>query len=83
MGSKRYTVKALKADIAELNQKIKESGIPSQGFYKVTGRNAYHAVDFMYPDRGVGVCDNIDCAEPPRVLLERAQTHFNNGSWKA
>lgn len=67
----RITVANLKAEIEEVNQKLKDSG--SDYWYRYWPRNGYHAVDIHTNN---GMVNNLDAAEPPRVLIEKLQEDY-------
>ena len=67
----RITKSNLIAEIEEVNQELKESGSAYE--YRYQSRNNYHAVD-LYKN---GKCHSmLDCAEPPRVLIDKLQNEY-------
>jgi hypothetical protein len=71
----RITKKDLIQEILSVNRILKNSG--SVYFYKYQHRNGYHAVDLCKQEIDhISCVACLDCAEPPRVLIEKLKTDY-------
>jgi hypothetical protein len=71
----RITKNDLIKEISTVNEILKNSG--SRYFYRYQHRNFYHAVDLCKQELDHVACVTcLDCAEPPRILIEKLKTDY-------